>query len=220
MTFRGWPADAFDLYERLELDNSREFWRANKATYDESVAAPFHELSDLVARRYGALHLFRPYRDVRFSKDKTPYKTAAGAVTESADGATYYVAVSASGLFAGSGMYHLASDQLDRWRVAVDDNRAGAAIAKVVAALRAGGYEIGAMESLKSAPRGYAKDHPRIELLRMKGLTVGRTFPLARWMHTAAAFDRITAVWDAAAPMNRWLARNVGTSTLPPPEPR
>jgi uncharacterized protein (TIGR02453 family) len=217
VSFRGWPPAAFDFYERLELDNSRAFWQANKAIYDEAVAAPFRELSDEVAKRYGPLRVFRPYRDVRFAKDKTPYKTAAAAVTESAQGATFYVSLSATGLFAGSGMYHLAPDQLDRWRLAVDHDRRGPAIAKVVATLRADGYDIGSMESLKSAPRGFAKDHARIDLLRMKGLTVGRAFPLARWVHTAAAADRITAVWAAAMPMNRWLGRNVGPSTLPPP---
>ena len=81
MTFRGWPAAAFDFYARLEVDNTRDFWLANKAVYDESVKAPFLALSRAVAREYGLLHLFRPNRDGRFSKDKSPYKTSAGAVT-------------------------------------------------------------------------------------------------------------------------------------------
>ena len=216
--FRGWPAAAFDFYARLELDNSRAFWQANKSVYEDAVKAPFTALSSAIERRYGPLHLFRPYRDVRFAKDKQPYKTAAGAVTESAGGATFYVQVSATGLFAGTGMYHLASDQLERYRGALLDERSGAAIVKAVESVRRAGYEIGAMESLKSALRGVPKDHPRIELLRMKGLTTGRAFPLAKWMHTPKALERITGVWDAAKPVNAWLERHVGPSQLAPDE--
>jgi uncharacterized protein (TIGR02453 family) len=219
MAFTGWPAEAFEFYVGLELDNSRTYWQANRATYDAAVKAPFLALSDAVEEKYGPLRLFRPNRDTRFSKDKTPYKTTAAAMTESDGGASYYVQVSAAGLFVGSGMYHLAPDQLERFRAAVDAARSGTAIERIVADLRAGKYEIAAADTLKSAPRGVAKDHPRIELLRMKGLVMARTMPLAKWMHTAKAVERITAVWDDARAMNRWLERNVGPSTLPPPEP-
>ena len=219
-TFRGWPDAAFDFYARLELDNSKAFWQANRAIYDEAVRAPFDALSDLIESEYGRLRVFRPYRDVRFSKDKAPYKTAAGAVTEGADGSIYYVQVSALGLFVGCGYYHMASDQLERWRAAVDAKPSGSAIVKVVDALRKGRLEIGAMDTLKTAPRGYPRDHPRVELLRMKGLTAGTSFPVAKWMHTAGAAKRIVAVWTDCAPMNLWLARHVGPSVLPPPEPR
>lgn len=218
VTFGGFPSEAFDFYARLELDNTRTFWLANKAVYDRAVKAPMAELSRTVERRYGSLHLFRPNRDVRFSKDKSPYKTAAGAVTETDGGASYYVQVSGEGLFVGCGMYHMASDQLERWRAALD-GRPGATIERIVAGLRSDGYEIGAMESLKTAPRGFPKDHPRIDLLRMKGLTMGRSFPVAKWMHTAKCLDRILEVWDCAKPMNNWLGKTVGPSTLAPPEP-
>jgi uncharacterized protein (TIGR02453 family) len=172
-----------------------------------------------VEGEFGPLRLFRPYRDVRFSKDKTPYKTAAGAVTESVDGSIYYVQISAEGIFVGSGYYHMTSDQLQRWRAAIDDEKSGAAIVKVVAALRKARFEIGAMETLKTAPRGFPRDHPRVELLRMKGLTAGKSFPVARWMHTTSALPRIVAAWSDCAPMNQWLARQVGPTTMPPPEP-
>ncbi|MDQ1520808.1 MAG: hypothetical protein QOI55_1881 [Actinomycetota bacterium] len=219
MGFTGWPAEAFELYVGLEADNSRTYWHARRDVYDNAVRAPFADLSDAVAKRFGPLRVFRPNRDIRFSRDKSPYKTAAAAATESPGGASYYVQVSAEGMFVGCGMYHMAPDQLERWRAALDNSRAGAQLERIVADVRAKRYEIGAMESLKSAPRGYAKDHPRIDLLRMKGLTMGRSFPLARWMHTAKALDRIVAAWDDATPMNRWLEQKVGPSTLPPREP-
>jgi uncharacterized protein (TIGR02453 family) len=220
MPFAGWPPEAFELYAGLEVDNSRTYWQAHREIYERAVKGPFQELAAVVEPTYGPLRMFRPNRDTRFSRDKSPYKTAAAASTESEGGASYYVQLSAEGMFVGSGMYHLAPDQLERWRAAVDDARTGGAIQRVVDGVRAKRYEVAAAESLKSAPRGYAKDHPRIELLRMKGLVLGSTLPLARWMHTSKALDRIVTVWDDARPMNRWLEKHVGPSTLPPPEPR
>src|SRR5262249_50919207 len=127
--------------------------------------------------------------------------------------------ISSEGMFVGCGMYHLASDQLDRLRAAVDDNRSGPVIQRAVDAARKKGYDVAAHDSLKNAPRGYPKDHPRVELLKLKRLTLGRSFPLAGWMHSAKALDRITGVWDDAAPMYRWLDKHVGPSNLAPPEP-
>ncbi len=219
MAFGGFPIAAFDLYARLEVDNSRAFWLSNKGVYDDAVKRPFAELSDAVEQRYGALRLFRPYRDVRFSKDKTPYKTAAGAAGESDGGSAYYVQVSAEGLFVGCGMYMMGADQLERFRSSLDNAKLGGAMATIVETLRAGGYDVASMDALKTAPRGYAKDHPRIELLRMKGLTMGKAFPLAKWMHTSKALDRITGVWDDAKAMNTWLGRHVGPSSIAPREP-
>lgn len=219
MAFSGWPAEALDLYAGLELDNTRAYWTAHRDVYERAVRAPFAALSDEVTREFGPLHLFRPNRDVRFSKDKSPYKTAAGAVTESEGGAAYYLQISAVGLFVGSGYYVLAPDQLERWRAAVADSRTGARIAREVGALRARRYEIAAHASLKTAPRGWPKDHPRVELLRQKGLTVGRTFAPARWLHSRGALERILTVWRDAGPVNRWLDRHVGPSRDAPSEP-
>ena len=217
--FNGWPAEALEFYVGLEADNSKSYWHAHRETYERAVKEPFVRLGEEVAREFGPLHVFRPYRDVRFSRDKSPYKTAAAAVTEGPGGAGYYVQLSAEGLLVASGYYVLASDQLERWRAAVADARSGPRIARDVERVRAAGYEVAGHEALKTAPRGYPKDHPRIELLRNKGLTVGRTFVPARWLHTRAAYDRIVRVWRDAAPVNRWLDRHVGPSTVAPREP-
>jgi len=219
VTFKGWPADALDFYAKLEADNSRPFWLANKATYDESVKAPFLALSENVEKEFGPLHVFRPNRDVRFSKDKSPYKTAAAAVTESQGGAAYYVQISSTGLYVGSGYYMLAADQLERYRAAVSDARKGPQLATAVAALRKQRYDVHARDSLKRVPRGIDPEHPRAELLKMKGIHVGCEFGAPRWLHTAKAYDRITKAWRDAAPVNRWLDRHVGPSTAAPPEP-
>jgi uncharacterized protein (TIGR02453 family) len=185
--------------------------------YEEAVRAPMEALAEEVAEEVGPLHLFRPYRDVRFSKDKTPYKTAIGAAGELEGGCVVYVQLSAAGLFVASGHYQPARDQLERFRAAVADDRSGAHLEAVVAALRAARYDVGG-EALKVAPRGYPRDHPRAALLRHKGVTAGRSFAPARWLHSAAAKDRVLATWRGAADLHAWLDRHVGPSTLPPDE--
>ena len=191
MAFTGWPAAALEFFVGLEADNSRAYFLAHKEQYETAVKAPFLALSEEITKEFGPLHLFRPNRDTRFAKDKSPYKTAAAAVTEGKGGASYYVQISAEGLYVGSGYYHLASDQLERFRNAVADNRRGAPFATAVEALRKQKYSVDSRESLKRVPRGFDADHPRAELLRMKGMHVGRDFSAPKWLHTAGARDRI-----------------------------
>jgi uncharacterized protein (TIGR02453 family) len=219
MDFKGWPDVALRFYVGLEADNSKAYWTAHKDEYEESVRAPFLALSEAIEREFGPLRVFRPYRDTRFSKDKSPYKTAAAAVTESQGGAAYYVMVNAEGLYAGSGYYHLAPDQLERYRAAVADPRLGPKLASAVEAIRKKKYDVDARESLKRVPRGFDTEHPLAELLKKKGMHVGRSFGAPKWLHTRGALERIVTAWRDAAPVNHWLDRHVGPSTAPPPEP-
>ncbi|MFP5316876.1 MAG: DUF2461 domain-containing protein [Acidimicrobiia bacterium] len=212
MAFRGWRAEALEFFEGLAADNSKTYWQAHRATYEQVVKAPMDELLAELAHEFGEPKLFRPYRDVRFSPDKTPYKTHIGATL--AHGG--YVQLSADGLGVGSGMYHLASDQLDRFRRAVADERTGEEIAGIVAGLRARRLDVAARETVKTAPRGYAKDHPRIDLLRHKGLIVWRSWEPAAWLGTAKAKDRVVDVLRAARPLQDWLETNVGPSRTAP----
>ncbi|MGD9999490.1 MAG: DUF2461 domain-containing protein [Ilumatobacteraceae bacterium] len=217
MGFRGFPDAAFQFYEQLMADNSRAFWQANLPTYRAAVREPMDallaELSD-----HGPFHVFRPNRDVRFSKDKRPYKEAIGAVSESEGGATYYVQLSATGMFAGSGYYHMAADQLDRFRRAVDAESTGAELTAVCASVERAGLRLGAIDELKTAPRGYAKDHPRIAFLRRKGLVATKEWPEAKWMRTTAVVKRVRDAWAAGAEVNAWLDTHVGPSTPAPDE--
>src|SRR5258708_10116636 len=111
MSFQGWPEEALDFYEGLEADNSKAYWTAHKAIYEEKVRGPMAELLEELAPDFGESKIFRPYRDVRFSKDKSPYQTHIGALV--GDG---YIQLSANGLAAGSAMHGMASDQLDTYR--------------------------------------------------------------------------------------------------------
>jgi uncharacterized protein (TIGR02453 family) len=215
VTFRGWPPEAIAFYEGLEADNSKAYWTAHKAVYEESVRAPLEALVEELRDEVGELIVFRPYRDVRFSKDKSPYKTAAAAAGELERGSLVYIQLSAAGLFAATGHYRPAPDQLERFRAAVADERTGPALEAVVASLRKARYDVAGQE-LKVAPRGYARDHPRVELLRHKGITAGRALAPGRWLATGKAKDRVLETWRGAAPLQEWLDRHVGPSELPP----
>ena len=210
MAFKGWSSDAVEFFEGLEMDNSRDYWHAHKAIYDEKVRRPMEELLDELATEFGEGKIFRPNRDVRFSLDKSPYKTnIAGTLAKGG-----YVSFSADGLGGGSGMYMPMPDQLERLRAAIADNRSGAAIEKLVNAVTAKGIEVSAHDTLKTAPKGYPKDHPRIELLRMKGMITWKQWPIASWVGTAKAKDRILEVLHAAKPINAWLDKHVGPTTM------
>lgn len=214
MAFRGIPSDALAFYAELEADNSKSFWEENKARYKAVVREPVTELTEALAD-YGDFHLFRPHNDMRFAKNKPPYKTHQGAYTEGEGGTGYYFQLSTEGLMAGTGYYSMAKDQLERFRLAVDDDTTGDELVAIVARVPRG-YRVGAMSELKTAPRGYPKDHPRIEILRRKGLMASREFGAPKWLHTARAATRIRETWDACAEMNSWLDRHVGPSELEP----
>ena len=211
MAFRGWPAEAIEFYEGLEADNTRAYWQDHKKEYEELVKGPMVDLLAELADEFGEGKIFRPYRDVRFSKDRSPYKTAIGATLERGG----YVQFSAHGLAAGSGYYVMMADQLDRYRQAVADDKSGLELVQICAAARKAGIEVTARQSLKTAPKGYPKDHSRIELLRHKGLIAWKQWPVAAWMGTAKAKQRVVDFLVAARPLNHWLDTNVGASTIP-----
>ena len=208
MTFHGWTDAILNFYEGLEADNSKTYWQSHKQDYDEQILGPMHALLDELADEFGQPKIFRPHRDIRFSADKTPYKTQIGA-TLAGHG---YVQVSAAGLAVASGTYAFASDQLARYRRAVALDLPGEALERIVDEARAAGLTITAASALATAPRSYPKDHPRIELLRMKGLVTWKQWPVEPWLATAAAKDRVVDVLRASIPLVRWLEVHVGAS--------
>jgi uncharacterized protein (TIGR02453 family) len=210
MAFRGWPAEALEFFEGLEADNTKTYWERNKPVYEDQVRAPMQALLDELAPTYGEGKIFRPYRDVRFSSDKSPYKTNIAAMIGEG-----YVQLNADGLGVGSGMWEMAPDQLERYRAAVDEKASGAKLERIVAKARSDGLDVAGHGELKTAPRGYPKDHPRIELLRYKGLIAWKEWPAGAWLGTAKAKDRIVEFLRRSKPLAGWLHVNVGPSTAP-----
>ncbi len=216
VAFEGFPPEALDFYEALEADNTKVFWTEHKRVYDQAVKQPLLALCDLLAPEFGSAKVFRPHRDVRFSKDKSPYKTAAAAVLYAdGDGAgAQYLQLSAAGLMLGAGYHEMASDQVARFRESVDDDTLGTQLGEVLAEVEQAGHTVSG-EQLKTRPRGYDDSHPRIDLLRYKTLTAMQQYPPEPWLHTAEVADVVARVWRQMAPLNAWLERNVGASHSP-----
>jgi uncharacterized protein (TIGR02453 family) len=204
-SFRGWKPEVVEFFDGLERDNSKSYWTAHKEFYEVSVLGPMQELLAQLAPEFGEGRVFRPYRDTRFSPDKSPYKT-----NIAAHNGAGYIALSPDALGVGSGLYLPSPTQLMRFRAAVADDRPGAQLLSLLKELRSKRIQVTAQETLKSAPRGYPSDHPRIELLRFKGLTAWKEWPVGAWLATAASKQRIVDFLRASASLRDWLASHVG----------
>jgi uncharacterized protein (TIGR02453 family) len=206
-TFAGFPVAALDFYDDLEVDNTRAYWEKHKDVYTESVKAPMAALCAALAPEFGEAKVFRPYRDVRFAKDKTPFKTHQGAFVPAGPATGWYVEVSARGVRTGAGFYEASSPRLASIRAAIDDDRRGPELERLLAGLAADGWDV-AGERLKTTPRGYPADHPRIGLLRHKSMTVGRSHGFEPVVHTPELLDVVRDDWRALRPFVEWVARN------------
>jgi uncharacterized protein (TIGR02453 family) len=202
--FAGFGEGAVDFYDGLEADNSKAYWTDHRGVYENDVKAPMLALLAACEAEFGPGKIFRPYRDVRFSNDKTPYKTHCGATA-----GPYYVHLGSDGLMAAGGYYMMAPDQVGRFRAAVDDDRRGDDLVKRLAAVEAEGVTI-AGEQLRTRPRGVDPEHPRLDLMRRKGLYGHRGWPPDDALHEAAALDRVVATWRVVRPLVEWLDDHVG----------
>jgi uncharacterized protein (TIGR02453 family) len=210
----------FEWFAGLERDNSRAYFTATRDVFEREVRGGLEAMLDELAESFGgAPRVFRQQRDLRFSPDKSPYKTRTYGVLEGTPGARtgLYAQISATGLYAGTGYYRMARDQLERFRSAVAEDASGPGLAEATAAAERDGLEV-AGEALRTAPRGYPRDHPRIELLRRKSIIAGAGLPAAGGIDREAALGHVAHAWRAAAPLTAWLDEHVGPSTLPPDE--
>jgi uncharacterized protein (TIGR02453 family) len=218
--FAGFPDEALLFYEGLEADNSKAYWADQRDRYERAVKAPLLALLAGLEPEFGPGKLFRPYRDIRFSADKTPYKTHAGAVVGTGDaGGALYVQVSAEGLMLGGGYYHLAPDQLSRYRESVLTDRSGKRLAAEVESLTGEGWSL-IGERLSRAPRGIDPQHPRIELLRHKGIAAMSDLGTPEWLGSAACLDQVAEHWRRLSGLLGWLHQQVGPTEHAEGDPR
>ena len=205
MSFQGWPAEALEFYEGLEADNSKSYWRANQAVYEEKILGPMAELLEDLSGEFGTFKIFRPYRDIRFSRDKSPYKISLDAVIGNG-----FIRLSADGLAAGSGMHEMTPDQLASYRQAVASDETGTQLERIISGIERQQIEVVGRDPLKTAPRGYPAGHPRIGLLRYKGLITWKEWPAEPWLATGAARGRVAGFLNASLPLTAWLHANAG----------
>lgn len=205
--FTGWPADATAFLAELAEANDQEFWAAQRHRYDACVLPPLRALAAALEGEFGAMRVFRPYRDRRFRPDAPPYRTDAGGVVATPRGSEYSVVLSATALSVQVGRYAFDGPQLRAFRAAVAER--GAELRVVLDGLAATGLALGAIPTLQSRPRGIPADHPQLELLRLKGMYVGASWPVGEWLSRSEPLGRVAGAWRAARPLVEWLDAHV-----------
>lgn len=225
MSFTGFPKAAPRFFDELASEMTREWFQKNKERYQRDWVAPMQALLDDVASRLTATYkplvlsapkVMRIHRDVRFSKDKAPYKTHIGAVITLAgkrvgDGgiAAMYIHSGVEEEFVGVGMYMFDAARLTKWRKAVG-GKPGVELMKLVTKLRSKAYTVGGYDDYKKVPRGFPEDPPRGELLKMKGITAGPGKLPKGILHQATLAGWIVEHGKALAPLVKWLHQHVG----------
>ena len=206
-TFKGWPEDFQPFFIGLELDNSKKYFEANRRTYEESVKGPMVALLESLEPDFGPGKIFRANRDIRFSKDKSPYKTNIAAdVGMGARGG--YLSLDARGFTVATGRYMMSPEEIAKFRKKVAADGPGAQLAAIVSTLRKSGYDIGG-EELKRVPPPWPQDHPRAELLRRKSLYVWKNYGLKPWLGSSSARRYVVKTWSDAQPLNDWFKKNL-----------
>lgn len=207
--FRGFPPEATEFLGELEDKNDRDWFKANRARYDEHLIAPMKALSEDLAD-LGSPRMFRPWNDTRF-RPGPPIKEHVGLAIGYEGAGGYYVEVSLDGLLVAAGLHNPASDQVDRLRRAVDDGRTAATLTKAIKRAQDASLELNEPDLVR-APRGYSSDHPRLEMLRRRRVILTRRHDLGPWLHKPGAGALIRKELEAATPLVRWLREHVGSS--------
>lgn len=206
-TFAGIPAAALGFYAELEQNNNRDWWLENKPRYETLVREPMAAMLAQLEPRFGPAKIFWPNRDVRFSPDKSPYKTAQGAVASFQEGVGYYVQLSADGLLVGGGCHSSSPAQLARFRNSVDATGTGESLERIIRRVSEAGFTVEG-ERLKTVPRGFPREHPRAELLKYRSLSAGRELGEPDWLSGPEAAREVALLWEELRPLVEWVGRH------------
>jgi uncharacterized protein (TIGR02453 family) len=222
--FTGFAAEGLAVLSGLRTNNTREFFEANRAAFERGVLEPAQALvidlgerlravaPDVVADPRVDRSIFRLHRDVRFSPDKSPYKTQQAMFwwegTSKQSGSGFYLSVSGDAVGLGVGLMRIAD--LDRWRAAIADDDTGSAFEAALTTVEA---ELGAATDLtpdlKRVPKPYPQDHPRERWLRHKGFRAAIDVDLPPEATTPAFVGWCATRFMSFAPLHRWLVDNV-----------
>ncbi len=210
------------FFAALAKNQRRDWFALHRDEYEVGWQTPMKallaEVRERIEARFeheelAAPKIFRIHRDVRFAKDKSPYKTHIGGyvgIAGSGDGpsgvAALYVHVGAGEVFVAAGQYVMDAEQLGRFREAVADDRRGGELSAVLRKLTRAGFRAGSHDALQRVPRGFDADHPRADLLKRKGLIVTFPDPPRRLLVTPGLVDWLATHAKRAVPLVEWLA--------------
>jgi uncharacterized protein (TIGR02453 family) len=213
------------FWHELAVEMSRDWFVENKPRYEALWLAPMTALIEGIAHRLAPVYrplrlgppgVLRIHRDLRFSRDRTPYKTHIAAVLRLAGRpiaqvgtAALYVEIGLDGDYAGVGCYQFDAAKLARWRKAIA-GPPGRALLAILARLRDAGYAVSDRDDYQRVPKGFAADHPRAALLKKRGLTCAFPDIPAGLLHEPALADWLVRHAKATAPLVIWLHRHVG----------
>jgi uncharacterized protein (TIGR02453 family) len=223
--FQGFHPDATEFLADLAMNNERAWFQARKDEYERLCKAPMEAFVLALAERFEARDLplladprrsiFRIYRDTRFAKDKTPYKTHLGAnfpwleagreIDAGAHANGGYFHFEPGRMYVGGGMWMAERPRLEAFRQAIvhDEARVRAAIQDPGFVAAFGSIE--AHHSLVRVPPGYPADHPMAAMLRFKDVIFGRSLDDGE-VYSPALPDIVADAYAAAMPVFRFLA--------------
>ena len=207
--FNGFGKDLVKYYLTLEENNNREWFHANRAMYNATVAFPLKALASELEANYPPGKVFRPYRNVRFWPDLPPLNEHASLIANYVGNAAYFMRIDADGMLLGSGTFQPTKNQLTTFRQLASDENSAKEIRKALAKVQKSGFELMTDSALKSAPRGFDKDHPNIDLLRLKSLALSQHWAPHPWLYTRECLTHITTSWKATSPWVDWLRTNL-----------
>ncbi|WP_444963780.1 DUF2461 domain-containing protein [Nocardiopsis sp. M1B1] len=208
MDFTGFTEETFAFFDGLARDNSKDYFHGHHEVYVRAVREPARALAEALEEEFGPMKVGRPNRDVRFSHDKSPYKTHVGLVSRSRGPVGHYLQLGLEGLSVGAGYHAMSGAQVERYRDGVDNERQGPRLARIVEELTARGFDI-VGDTLKTHPRGYSGDHPRVHLLRHRSLGAEHNVERSDVPLSAKLLDTVRADWRATGPLMEWLDRHV-----------
>jgi uncharacterized protein (TIGR02453 family) len=221
MAFGGFPAEGLSFLRDLAEHNRRDWFEEHREMWDARIVPAMLEWCGALAERLRDVmpdlvfvprvggSLYRLNRDIRFSRDKRPYKTHVAALLweggERHDAPGVYLHVSPQEIIFGGGIYLFEEARLDRWRKLLRDLDASERLDAALLAVKQAGLKLEISDKLQRPPRGFDLEHPRAELAKYKGLTVGKKAKPGQWLHSGEALERAEAVARAYAPLHAWM---------------
>lgn len=224
--FEGFTKKTFKFLKDLEKNNTKEWFGEHRDIYDEHVLEPAQDFvtgmgerlrsiaPDIVANPKTDKSIFRIYKDVRFAKDKTPYKTHVGIFfwegkRKKLENPGYYLQLNKSSIFIASGLYIFPNDLLKPFRDSVVHPNRGAELKSIIKKITKNrSYKVGDTH-YKRVPRGYDPEHPNADLLLYNGIHAYYEASLPEKIYSSDFIDYCFKIFRDFSPLNSWVMEYV-----------